>query len=91
MRRIYRSKKFLKDLARIGRSDFVDEVEVIAEHLQRHGSLPAEYLAHPLIWQWSGFWDVHLDADWILIYRVTAKKVMLVRIVSHKTLRAGKP
>ena len=40
MRKIERKKKFLDDLTRSGRSDFIDEIESILYFLQRDGELP---------------------------------------------------
>lgn len=91
MRQVERKKSFLNDLSRTRRPDFVAEIDTIVYYLQRCGELPQEYEAHPLSWQWSGFWDVHLDDDWILVYRVTNKKVRLIRIVTHKQLGKAKP
>jgi len=91
MREVQRKKRFLKDLAQSGRADFVEEIDSIVYLLQRDGELPSSYDAHPLLWQWTGFWDVHLDADWILVYRITKKKIRLVRLVTHKQLKESKP
>ena len=91
MRKIQRKKKFLNDLARSGRPDFIDEIDSILYFLQRDGELHESYDAHPLFWQWAGFWDVHLDDDWILVYRITAKKIRLIRLVRHQQLRESKP
>jgi len=91
MREVQRKKQFLIDLARSGRTDFIEEIDTIVYLLQRYGKLPPSYEAHPLYWQWSGFWDVHLDADWILVFRITKKRVRLIRMVRHKQLRESKP
>jgi len=48
MRQIKRSKRFLKDLARAGRYDFIEEIDAILYYLVQGVDLPAEYDAHPL-------------------------------------------
>ena len=46
-------------------------------------SLPSQYLDHPLKGKWKGFRDAHLEPDWLLIYRIEDKDLLLVRTGSH--------
>lgn len=94
MREIKRKKRFKIDLSRVKSPEVFESLKTISYYLAKYGELPSEYDAHPLYWQWMGFWDVHLDDakdDLILVYRVTPKKVYFVRIVTHKELGESKP
>lgn len=91
MREVQKTKRFLKDFAKAKRPDFREEIRTIVYLLMKDGELPSDYDAHPLYWQWAGFWDVHLDDDWILVYRITERRIRLVRLVRHKELRESKP
>ncbi len=33
-------------------------------------TLPKQYLDHPLKGDWKSFRDLHIEPDWILIYRI---------------------
>jgi mRNA interferase YafQ len=39
------------------------------EILQSGESIPAEYKAHPLSGNQKGFRDLHIEPDWVLIYK----------------------
>jgi mRNA interferase YafQ len=46
-------------------------------------ALPARYRDHPLKGNWRGYRGAHMEADWLLIYRVVGNEVRLVRTASH--------
>jgi mRNA interferase YafQ len=57
--------------------------------LQQKGSLDAaSYKTHPLKGAYMGFFDSHLQPDWILIWhkREAEKSIVLVRMGSHSDL-----
>ncbi len=49
-------------------------------------ALPAHYLDHSLRGQWNKYREIHIDNDWLLIYRKTAKELLLVSTGSHSEL-----
>lgn len=52
-----------------------------------HGEpLPAEYLDHPLKGDWRGFRDLHLEPDWLVIYRIDVDRVRLARTGTHSDI-----
>lgn len=48
--------------------------------------LPARYRDHPLSGDWQGFRDLHLEPDWLLIYRVHGDELQLARTGTHADL-----
>ena len=36
--------------------------------------------------EWSGFWECHIEPDWLLIYIVTDEEVLLIRTGTHDDL-----
>lgn len=48
--------------------------------------LPMEYKDHPLKGNWVGRRDCHIEADWILIYRIFEDEILLERTGSHSDL-----
>ena len=54
--------------------------------LARQGALPAEYRDHALRGDWAGFRDLHIEPDWLLLYRVAGDEVQLARTGTHSDL-----
>jgi mRNA interferase YafQ len=46
---------------------------------------PADYRDHPLRGDWRGFRDLHIEPDWLLIYRVENDELQLARTGSQLT------
>lgn len=87
MRRIILQKQCERDVKRMARrgKDREKFLEV-AELLESKGYLPTEYRPHKLQGGWAGFWECHIESDWLLIYDVTDEEVMLVRTGTHNDL-----
>jgi len=51
--------------------------------LAKGEALSAHYLDHSLRGQWNKYREIHIDTDWLLIYRKTAKELLLVSTGSH--------
>jgi mRNA interferase YafQ len=78
---------FERDLRRVrkqGRN--LDKLEVIVDLLQDGEPLPDRCRPHQLRGNWSGHWDCHVEPDWLLLYRVEAGALILVRTGSHSEL-----
>ncbi len=87
MRRIRQQRRFRDDLRRQKRrgkdiEELIEAVELLAEH----GELPPAYRPHKLAGEWKGVWECHLEADWLLIYTVTAHEVLIFRTGTHRDL-----
>lgn len=48
--------------------------------------LPACYKDHPLGGEWSHHRDCHIEADWLLIYKIDGDDLSLVRTGTHSDL-----
>jgi mRNA interferase YafQ len=64
----------------------LDKLEDVVNTLRDREPLPTRCRAHPLRGDWVGHWDCHVEPDWILLYRVTVKALVLVRTGSHTEL-----
>jgi mRNA interferase YafQ len=49
-------------------------------------SLPPGYKDHPLGGKWKAHRDCHIEPDWILIYKIEANDLYLVRTGTHSDL-----
>jgi mRNA interferase YafQ len=89
MRRIAQRKQFRNDLRRQKRrGKDIGELVLAVELLAEQGALPPAYHAHKLSGEWSGVWECHIEADWLLIYVVTNEEVLLIRTGTHADLFA---
>jgi len=48
--------------------------------------LPERYKDHPLSDDWKHHRDLHIEPDWLLIYRADAEDVVMVRTGTHSDL-----
>jgi len=48
--------------------------------------IPAEYGDHPLRGEWFGFRDLHVEPDWLLLYRIEGDELQLARTGTHSDL-----
>ncbi len=63
-----------------------DDWEHLAYLLAKYDELPEEYDEHPLTNNWQGYMDCHLEADLVVVYKRTAKKIVLTAIGTHAEL-----
>jgi mRNA interferase YafQ len=64
----------------------LDKLEEIVDLLQAQRPLPQRCRPHALRGNWSGHWDCHVKADWLLLCKVTETELILVRTGSHAEL-----
>lgn len=95
MREIVQQSQFKKDLKRIARSgryQVQDLLQVVAALVQ---DLPLEpkHHDHPLVGNWQDYRECHIKPDWLLIYKRQdppdhnqPKMLILVRTGSHAEL-----
>lgn len=48
--------------------------------------LPAKLKDHPLRGEWSGYRDLHIEPDWLLLYKLTDTELRLARTGTHSDL-----
>ena len=63
----------------------LDEVVTL---LAETGKLPKKYKPHVLSGNWKGYWECHIQSDWLLIWKQdeVIKLVTLVRTGTHSDL-----
>lgn len=91
LRSILRTPRFKRDYKAIMRKRY-DESKFIAalEMLMAEDgeTLRRKYRDHALKGEWEGFREIHIEADWLLIYRIDRDVLQLVltRTGSHDDL-----
>ncbi len=89
MYKISASNKFKKDfklcLKRGLKEKLFSEVILL---LEKQGKLPAKYKQHKLVGNYTGFWECHIQPDWLLIWEQNEeiKLISLHRTGTHSDL-----
>jgi mRNA interferase YafQ len=87
MRHVTQRRRFREDLKQqTRRGKDIEDLIAVIELLAEDGTLPDAYRPHKLTGEWKGLWECHIEADWLLIYEVTATEVLLIRTGSHADL-----
>lgn len=72
------STKFKKDYKlAMKRGLDIDLLDTAIQILADTGTLPDEYLDHPLSGNYKGFRECHIQPDWLLIYKIVDDKLAL--------------
>lgn len=87
MKRIKTTRRFEKDYAlaaRRGKSP--EKLKDIMAKLAMNETLAPRHRDHPLIGDWTGHRECHIEPDWLLIYRTTEEEITFERMGSHADL-----
>lgn len=81
------STSFRRDVKRLLRKGAdLSRLETVIETLVIQQSLDEHYRDHPLVGNWKGHRECHIQPNWLLIYRITGDELQLVRTGSHTEL-----
>ena len=89
MYEIVPSNRFRKDLkTAIRRGRNVDLLEKVVNRLAAGEPLDEVHRDHPLIGDYAGFRECHIQPDWLLVYRIREEELLLllVRTGTHSDL-----
>lgn len=89
--RIHRTSQFKRDAKVLFRKHYKPEKlarAVEALLAQDRNLLSTKYRDHALKGNWKGYRELHIEGDWLLIYRVEREELLLVltRTGSHDSL-----
>lgn len=77
-------KRDLKLQEKRGKS--IEKLFVVTELLVADKPLPPLYHDHPLLGNWKGYRDCHIESDWILIYKISGNQIYFSRTGTHGDL-----
>jgi len=86
---IHQVSEFRRDIKRLIRSGKdVSKLEAIVTLLVEEKILPEQCKNHPLRGVYKGYFDCHIEPDWVLIYKIDLinSKLILIRTGSHSQL-----
>lgn len=79
--------QFKKDLKRIKKQGKkIEKLKIVLRLLITGEQLPFKYKDHSLKGGWIGFRDLHIEPDWLLIYKIQDNKIRFERTGSHSDL-----
>ena len=82
-----RSSQFKRDVRKArARGKELSKLRAMLELLIEQKPLAARHRDHPLRGTWKGHREVHIESDWLLIYRVRDDELRLVRTGTHSDL-----
>ena len=77
-------KKDYRLMARRGRD--MDRLDAVLAALAAGETPPPALKDHALVGNWSGYRELHVEPDWLLIYRAELETLSFVRTGSHAAL-----
>lgn len=87
MLRLAASGRFKRDLIRaVKRGNDIAKLTAAIDLLLAEQPLPASYSDHPLKGAWKGWRDLHLEPDWLLLYRVAGDRLEVAATGAHSDL-----
>ena len=87
MRQVVRSTAFKKDVKRAQkRGKDMERLKAVILQLLGDEPLPERFKDHPLKGDWIGYRDLHIEPDWLLLYRLTDDELKLARTGTHSDL-----
>jgi mRNA interferase YafQ len=79
--------QFKKDFKKVKkRGKNLKKMNDILSLLIKEKPLPTKNRNHPLHGNWKGYWECHIEPDWLLIYKKTIQEIILVRTGTHADL-----
>jgi mRNA interferase YafQ len=81
-----RFRRDLRGMRRRGRD--VQKLQAIVRLLVHQQPLAPRHRDHPLMGEWLGYRDCHIEPDWLLIYKIDREEatLTLVRTGTHSDL-----
>lgn len=84
---IYKTKKFKKDYKICKkRNKNLQKLEKIITELVFEGELDSKHYPHKLKGNYTGYWECHIEPDWLLIYEISGDLLNLIRTGTHSDL-----
>lgn len=81
------TKAFRKDVkAAKKRGKNLEKLKYVIKELSEGNSLPEKYKDHKLAGDYVRFRECHIEPDWLLIYRIEKKFLLLTRTGTHSDL-----
>jgi mRNA interferase YafQ len=82
-----KTNKFAKEyLLMQKRGKNMNKLLEVLNLLMSQAALPIRYKDHKLVGSYEGSRELHIEPDWLLIYRIFEQSIILERIGTHSDL-----
>jgi len=79
------SNSFKKDYKLIKKRGYdLSKLHGVFKELIEKGSVDTEYLPHKLVGNYTGYWECHIQGDWLLVWEID-KKSKIVKLIATGT------
>ena len=76
---VYYSGSFKHDIKRCQKRGLdLSLLQVVVDILRTTGSLPAKYRPHRLSAQYAGYWEAHIQPDWLIVWEQNDTRLYLL-------------
>lgn len=80
-------KSFERDLKKAKKRKMdIEKLKSVMTALINEKALPAKHRNHKLKGNFVGYWECHVESDWLLIYKKDSDHIYFVRTGSHSDL-----
>jgi len=87
MKNLALALNYEKDLKRLKKKHYdLDKIETPVEFLLKGEVLPAKYKDHALFGNLQGKRELHIEPNWLLMYKSTDTEISLIRTGTHDDL-----
>ena len=83
------STSFKKDYKLISKRGFdLSKINEVFKQLIENRNVDTQYLPHKLVGNYVGYWECHIQGDWLLVWEIDkeAKVVRLIATGTHSDL-----
>ena len=64
----------------------IEKLKIIMKLLVQAKELPQKHHNHKLKGEYVGYWECHIEPDWLLIYKKTETEIIFARSGTHSDL-----
>ena len=83
----YFERSFGKDVKLAQKRNLnLSKLKEVVIALVEERTLPEKHRLHKLKGDYADCWECHIDPDWLLIYKLNKKELILIRTGSHSDL-----
>lgn len=84
---LIRTNQFKKDYKlAMKRGKKLQALPTVLEAMLENQALDSKYKVHRLSGDWSGYWECHLEPDYLMVYTLSEEAITLVRLGTHADL-----
>lgn len=81
------TSQFKRDFKKAkARGKDITSMRIVMDLLLQEQSLPEKYKDHQLKGEWKDFRELHIESDWLLIYKIIEDTIYFTRTGTHSDL-----